>query len=161
MRHQSPAARQVEEQNQAAQCSRTLTEALTQQRDRSFALAQLQGDLRSTIRSRISVVTSPYTGVIRKIKILRQNDNYLLETYFGYCQSKRTQAEPRLTPPPCAQHSPNNTPSTIARRSPQPSPNSVLPSTQLSKMAEQTNEVVQRSYSIEMANRTNCRSVQT
>jgi len=35
------AARQVEEQQQLY--SRTLTEALTQQRDRSFALAQLQG----------------------------------------------------------------------------------------------------------------------
>ncbi len=70
----------MEDQNQAAQShSRALTEAFQQQRDRTYALAQLQGrisELDDKIKN-LSVVTSPYTGVIRKIKILRQNDTQL------------------------------------------------------------------------------------
>jgi len=71
----------VEEQTKQPLYSRTLTEALTQQRDRSFALAQLQGlsVLDDKIKN-LSVVTSPYTLVssARLKSCGRTTLNYLL-----------------------------------------------------------------------------------
>ena len=118
------AARQVEEQNQAAQLhSRTLTEALTQQRDRTYALAQLQGrisELDDKIKN-LSVVTSPYTGVIRKIKILRQNDTQLsAELTLDITASDALSPSPNKPSTPAPSSSPNNT---ITKRSPGGRPN--------------------------------------
>lgn len=74
------AARRTEERNQAAEnYSRQLQEAEQRQRDRSFQMAQIQAKIAEVddkLRT-LSVVTSPYTGVVRRIKILGQNDNNL------------------------------------------------------------------------------------
>lgn len=118
------AARQVEEQNQAAQSySRTLTEALTQQRDRSFTLAQLQGkisELDDKIKN-LSVVTSPYTGVIRKIKILRQNDTQLsAELTLDITASDAPKPSSNKASTSASSSSPNNT---ITKRTPGGRPN--------------------------------------
>lgn len=74
------AARRAEEKNQAAQSySRQLQEAEQQRRDRSFQLAQIQAKIAEVddkLRA-ISVVTSPYSGIIRRIKFQGQNNNTL------------------------------------------------------------------------------------
>ena len=74
------AARRTEERNQAAEnYSRQLQEAEQRQRDRSFQMTQVQAKIAEVddkLRT-LSVVTSPYTGVVRRIKILGQNDNNL------------------------------------------------------------------------------------
>lgn len=118
------AARAVEEQNQAAQSySRTLTEAFQQQRDRTYALAQLQGrmsELDDKLKN-LSVVTSPYTGVIRKIKILRQNDTQLsAELTLDITAPDAPKPSPNKPPTPAPSTSPNNT---ITKQSPGSSPN--------------------------------------
>lgn len=74
------AARRTEEKNQAAHdYSSQMQEAEQQQRDRSFQLAQIQTKIAEVDNqlSSLSVVTSPYSGTIRRVKILQQNDNNL------------------------------------------------------------------------------------
>lgn len=72
------AARRAEERNQAAEnYSRQMQETEQQQRDRSFQVAQIQAkiaDVDDKLRT-ISVVTSPYAGFVRRVKVLHQNDN--------------------------------------------------------------------------------------
>jgi multidrug resistance efflux pump len=74
------AARQAEEKNQAAQnYSRQLQEGEQQQRDRSFQLAQITAKIAEVDNqlSSLSVVTSAYSGVVRRIKIQGQTNNNL------------------------------------------------------------------------------------
>lgn len=74
------AAQRASEQNQAAQnYSRQLLEAEQQKRDRWFELAQIKAKIDEIDQkmSKAAVVTSPYTGVLRRLKIVRQNDNTL------------------------------------------------------------------------------------
>lgn len=74
------AAKHAEERNLAASnYSRQLQQAEQQQRDRSFQLAQIQGKIAEVDDKlkALSVVTSPYAGSVRRIKILQQNDNNL------------------------------------------------------------------------------------
>lgn len=73
-------ARRTEERNQAsANYSRQLQETEQQQRDRSFQIAQIQAKVAEVEgqRRKLSVVTSPYAGLVRRIRILRQNDSTL------------------------------------------------------------------------------------
>jgi chromosome segregation ATPase len=74
------AARRAEEKNQAQQSYyRQLQSAEQQQRDRSFQLAQINAkvaEVDDKLRT-LSVVTSPYTGIIRRVKVLQQTDNNL------------------------------------------------------------------------------------
>ncbi len=74
------AARRAEEQNQTDNnYSRQLQEAEQQRRDRSFQLAQLQtkiDEVEKQLRA-LSVVTSPYSGAIKNVKIQRQTNNEL------------------------------------------------------------------------------------
>lgn len=74
------AARQAQEKNQAVgNYSRQLAEAEQQQRDRSFQLAQITAQIAEVDNqlSSLSVVTSPYSGIVRRIKIQGQTNNNL------------------------------------------------------------------------------------
>lgn len=74
------AARRAEERNQAEQgYSRQLQEAEQQRRERSFQIAQLRAKISEVDNqlSSLSVVTSPYGGVVRRVKVQGQNDNAL------------------------------------------------------------------------------------
>jgi len=74
------AARRAEERNQAvANYARQLQETEQQQRDRSFQIVQIKAQIAQVddkLRT-ISVVTSPYAGFVRRIKILNQNETTL------------------------------------------------------------------------------------
>ncbi len=74
------AARRAEEKNQAQQSYyRQLQEAQQQERDRSFQLAQINAkvaEVDDQLRT-LSVVTSPYSGTVRRVKVLQQTDNNL------------------------------------------------------------------------------------
>ena len=74
------AARRTEERNQAeANYETRVSEAEQHQRDRSFQVAQIQAKIAEVDNqlSALSTVKSPYTGTIRFIKILGQNDKNL------------------------------------------------------------------------------------
>lgn len=73
-------ARRAEEGNQSRQSyARQMQEAEQQRRDRSFQIAQLKakiGEVDNQLSS-LSVVTSPYGGVVRRVKVQGQNNNSL------------------------------------------------------------------------------------
>ncbi len=73
-------ARHAEERNQALQNhQRQLEEAEQHQRDRSFQVAQIQAKISETDNKLISlsVVKSPYSGTIKRIRFTGQNDKNL------------------------------------------------------------------------------------
>lgn len=73
-------ARRVEERNQAQQSyARQLQEHEQQQRDRNFQIAQLKGKVLESDNqlSALSVVTSPYSGVVKRLRINSQSDKTL------------------------------------------------------------------------------------
>lgn len=74
------AARRAEEKNQAQQSYyRQLQDFQQQERDRSFQLAQLTSKIAEVDEklSTISVVTSPYSGKVRRVKVVGQTNNSL------------------------------------------------------------------------------------
>lgn len=74
------AARRAEEKNQAQQSYyRQLQDFQQQERDRSFQLAQLTSKIAEVNEklSTISVVTSPYSGKVRRVKVMGQTNNSL------------------------------------------------------------------------------------
>lgn len=73
-------ARRAEEKNAAEQSYyRQMQEREQQERDRSFQLAQLTAKISEIDNqlSTFSIVTSPYAGTIRRVKVVKQNDNNL------------------------------------------------------------------------------------
>lgn len=74
------AARRAEEKNQAQQSYyRQLQDFQQQERDRSFQLAQLTSKIAEVDEklSTISVITSPYSGKVRRVKVIGQTNNSL------------------------------------------------------------------------------------
>lgn len=73
-------ARRAEESNQARQSyARQLQDAEQQQRDRNFQVAQITAKIAEVDDKlqTLSTVTSPYSGVIKRLKIVGQNDQNL------------------------------------------------------------------------------------
>ncbi len=74
------AARRAEEQNQAQESfSRNLLEAEQQERDRHSQLSQLKAKINDVNNqmAALSVITSPYNGVVKAIKFQKQTNNTL------------------------------------------------------------------------------------
>lgn len=74
------AARRAEEQNQAQESfSRNLLEAEQQERDRHSQLSQLKAKINNVNNqmAALSVITSPYNGVVKAIKFQKQTNNTL------------------------------------------------------------------------------------